>query len=90
MSWREPTRAEIWEMYSLRVDEVWHQFILYTSQYGEFCRRFFGHYVHHAPSNAPQSGAATTLPVASFSDFCSRYQELFGSRCRIYGTTSGA
>ena len=34
----DPTR--IWEMHSLRVDEVWHQFILFTAQYWDFCQRF--------------------------------------------------
>lgn len=71
-------RNRLWDMYSLRVDEAWHQFILYTAQYSEFCRRFFGHYVHHAPNNAPRSAAHVTVPTASFTQFCDRYRELFG------------
>ena len=39
-------------MFSLRVDEVWHQFILFTRQYSEFCERFFGKYVHHLPESS--------------------------------------
>jgi hypothetical protein len=71
-------RSRLWDMYSLRVDEAWHQFILYTAQYSEFCRRFFGHYVHHTPNNAPGSAAHATVPPASFAQFCDRYRELFG------------
>src|ERR1700722_4087667 len=43
-----------WQMYSSRVDEVWHQFILYTEAYTTFCESFFGGYVGHSPSNAPE------------------------------------
>ncbi|MFE9299259.1 glycine-rich domain-containing protein [Streptomyces niveus] len=48
----------ICEMYSVRVDEAWHQFILYTDEYMDLCRRFFGHNAPHSPSNAPQQPSA--------------------------------
>jgi hypothetical protein len=66
-------------MHSLRVDEVWHQFILFTAQYLDFCQRFFGRYIHHSPSNAPETENEIAVPVASFAMFRERYQELFGS-----------
>jgi hypothetical protein len=74
----------IWDMYSVRVDEAWHQFILFTEQYSEFCHRFFGRYLHHRPSNAPEGMGAKTkggkaIPRASFARFRERYTELFGS-----------
>src|SRR5258705_10884785 len=47
-----------WQMYSRRIDECWHQFILFTRQYFEFCQRYFGKYLPHSPSNAPQAGPA--------------------------------
>ncbi len=71
----------IWEMHSLRVDAAWHQFVLYTLQYSEFCQRYFGRYIHHSPSNAPEvkrAGAAPLSPVATFAMFRQRYEELFG------------
>src|SRR5690242_17762604 len=34
-----------WDMYSRRVDEAWHQFVLFTSQYVDFCHRYFGEYL---------------------------------------------
>jgi hypothetical protein len=70
--------TKLWDMHSLRVDDAWHQFILFTAQYTQFCRRFFDGYVHHSPSNAPEMMRENPVPVASFAMFCARYQELFG------------
>jgi hypothetical protein len=71
--------STIWEMNSLRVDEAWHQFILFTAQYADFCQRFFGRYIHHSPSNAPKVEDPRERPVASFVMFAERYEQLFGS-----------
>lgn len=32
------------------VDDLWHEFILYTRQYQSFCARAFGRFLHHAPA----------------------------------------
>lgn len=32
------------------VDEVWHEFILYTKNYELFCGRAFGRFLHHTPA----------------------------------------
>lgn len=34
-------RSRIWKMYSLRIDEVWHQFVLFTAEYIEFWKMYF-------------------------------------------------
>jgi hypothetical protein len=68
-----------WQMYSLRVDEVWHQFILFTDEYIDFCERFFGGYVGHRPSNAPRSETTEPAVASSFSGFKNRYEEVFGA-----------
>ncbi len=31
-------------------DDMWHEFILYTRAYEEFCRRAFGRTLHHTPA----------------------------------------
>ena len=31
-------------------DELWHEFILYTRNYEDFCRRAFGRFMHHTPA----------------------------------------
>ncbi len=36
-------------MFSKEVDSAWHQFILFTREYTQFCNSFFGEYIHHAP-----------------------------------------
>lgn len=32
------------------VDDLWHEFILYTRHYDAFCKRAFGRYLHHTPA----------------------------------------
>lgn len=34
------------------VDDLWHEFILFTKAYQQFCRRAFGRYLHHTPVEA--------------------------------------
>ncbi len=35
----------------LIVDEMWHNFILFTSTYHEFCTHYFGGFLHHLPAS---------------------------------------
>jgi hypothetical protein len=71
-------RSKLWEMYSLRIDEVWHQFILFTNEYIDFCRRCFGGYIPHSPSNAPVPETFVAMETATFDEFAVRYEEMFG------------
>lgn len=32
------------------VDELWHEFILYTRNYQHFCKQAFGRFLHHTPA----------------------------------------
>lgn len=78
----ELNRDVVIGMYSARVDEAWHAFILYTTEYTDFCRRFFGRYVGHAPKNAPQADTDDHLSQAelTFAEFRERYQHTFDER----------
>ncbi|MGE7470119.1 glycine-rich domain-containing protein [Bosea sp. NPDC003192] len=38
-------------------DDLWHEFILYTRDYGRFCSRAFGRFLHHTPAVALREGA---------------------------------
>jgi hypothetical protein len=67
-----------WNMYSTRVDEAWHQFVLFTSQYIDFCHRYFGEYLHHNPSNAPEAPGRSELKPSTFEGFSARYETFFG------------
>lgn len=74
-------QSTIWEMYSFRIDEVWHQFVLFTRQYSEFCIRYYGAYLPHSPSNAPElikNKETRMLPLATFSEFHDYYERVFG------------
>lgn len=63
-----------WDMCSRRVDEAWHQFMLFSREYIQFCMRYFGAYVQHRPGRAATAvRAATELPV-----FQSRYEAYYG------------
>lgn len=31
------------------IDEMWHNFVLFTREYTDFCNHYFGYYMHHAP-----------------------------------------
>lgn len=32
------------------LDEMWHNFILFTREYSHFCKELFGQYLHHSPN----------------------------------------
>jgi hypothetical protein len=42
-------------MPSQAVDDAWHEFILFTRQYAQFCRSAFGRFLHHTPAEAMRS-----------------------------------
>jgi hypothetical protein len=67
-----------WQMYSTRVDGVWHQFVLFTHEYGVFCNLYFGGFVHHRPSNAPELSSNRQSRPSTFQSFRARYREVFG------------
>jgi hypothetical protein len=70
-------------MFSLRLDEVWHQFILFTADYAAFCVRYFGHYLHHVPEQAeprqPLSSGERFVHPLSLSQFEALYTSAFGA-----------
>ena len=37
------------------VDDLWHEFILYTKNYEQFCDKAFGRFLHHTPAAAMSS-----------------------------------
>lgn len=68
-----------WQMSSRRIDEVWHQFVLFTGEYFAFCERYFGSYLHHAPSNAPGVVRPRGDRRLEAAEFQRCYEQLFGS-----------
>ncbi len=46
---------------SLPVDEIWHDFLMFTEDYCGFCNTQLGCYIHHRPVNGdPPSGYLAT------------------------------
>lgn len=33
------------------IDEMWHNFILFTKEYHHFCQLYLGEYIHHVPES---------------------------------------
>lgn len=67
---------------SHRVDLAWHEFILCTRAYSQFCSDHFGRYIHHAPGGNGQQNRrqyAKTLQL---------YKEEFGAPTTPYWPTA--
>lgn len=45
------------------VDVAWHEFILFTRQYQEFCRKGLGRFLHHVPAEAMSSPTAAQVGI---------------------------
>lgn len=61
-------------MTSTKVDAFWHQFILFTREYREFCSDVFGQFIHHRPNTS-----YTPLDHAGVDNFRFGYEQYFGS-----------
>jgi hypothetical protein len=48
-------RKSMVSMPSQIVDDAWHEFILFTKDYNDFCSKAFGRYLHHTPAEAMES-----------------------------------
>ncbi len=48
-------------MPSKAVDDAWHEFILMSRQYTEFCKHAFGSYLHHSPESTLKRGIDDAL-----------------------------
>jgi uncharacterized membrane protein YgcG len=42
---------------SKRVDKAWHEFILHTELYSQWCQSRYGRYIHHTPYAKPDAAA---------------------------------
>lgn len=56
------------------IDLVWHQFILHTELYSQFCINHFGRYIHHRPLNKnPPFERTKTMMINRFGSIDYRY-----------------
>lgn len=65
---------------SCRIDEVWHNFVLFTREYAAYCQQYFGRFMNHAPSNAPPGPVRETpaLDPDRPKSFPEHYASFFG------------
>jgi hypothetical protein len=71
-------------MFSTRVDQVWHEFVLFTREYALFCTHHVGHFMHHAPLEAAGADGAGARPVWTFDEFRRAYEACFGALSPIW------
>ena len=43
------------------IDEMWHNFILFTNDYSLFCKKYLNNFIHHAPSTKVEKEKTTRL-----------------------------
>jgi hypothetical protein len=70
-------------MGSESVDKVWHQFILFTKEYTNFCNKYLGGYMHHTPNTK-----YTNSHSISNKRFIDLYQENYGPIDDLWTTES--
>ena len=70
-------------MCSRDVDEVWHTFILFTSDYAAFCEEVFGSFLHHQPASRSRP-----LRADARTAFIEAYRQEFGDLPRIWATSA--
>lgn len=62
------------------IDELWHQFILSTIEYHDFCDQFFGHYMHHGGKRV----IVSMEHKPGILSFFRSYKENFGPVSRLW------
>ncbi|AVP99490.1 hypothetical protein C7S18_20960 [Ahniella affigens] len=62
------------------VDDLWHQFILDTRAYREFCATAFGHFFHHVPAGSVPNGERVNQEL----------RRTWREACRLDGLTAAS
>jgi hypothetical protein len=66
---------------TLEVDEAWHEFILHTKQYADFCFSRFGKFIHHKPNESQDCSNCSTEKCSSGSQIFSGKQNADCNSC---------
>jgi len=69
-------------MFSEEVDEIWHEMLMFTKEYEDFCKNFIGETIHHAPNTS--EGKNEPGVRAEFDWFYSQFFELNDAAKFIY------
>lgn len=65
-----------------KIDEAWHNFLLFTEEYAGFCETFFGGFVHHQPSTSK-----TPLRGNRIADTIALAEMIYGDLSENWSTT---
>ena len=91
LSYCEKEKAVIYDD-MLIVDEMWHNFILFTKDYHAFCIKFFGKYLHHLPASkeAKQKHLkrSESQPEKVKQEYLSKMESLMGITYDYFGETT--
>jgi hypothetical protein len=75
-----------------RIDLGWHNFILHTRDYDNFCRSCFGHFIHHEPGSGlidvgSRLNLSETIALAEsvFGELSSNWSSPRGMTCGSMG-----
>lgn len=67
----------------LIIDEMWHNFILFTKEYHSFCATYFGKYFHHLPATKiekeEQKKKNELNPQAAREEYIKKLEHLIGT-----------
>ena len=67
----------------LILDEMWHNFILFTKEYHFFCDTYFGRYFHHLPASKKEKEdhkiKSEANPDATMSEYLERMEHLMST-----------
>lgn len=64
------------------IDHGWHEFLMYTKDYQEFCATHFGKFVHHTPN--PKLRPYAVLRVSDTSKLATKHFGDLSSNWRVY------
>lgn len=70
-------------------DVFWHEFILFTAAYADFCQKHFGRFIHHQPHTAGgnQGGLSPMASVDMLGDY---YGDVTNLKAYIASSERGA
>ncbi len=60
------------------IDNMWHEFILITRDYHDFCHHYFGRFLHHEPNMRQTLGYSETEFVDSLNLFLNYVYDVLG------------
>ena len=53
---------------SKQIDDIWHEFILFTRDYYHFCKNYLGQFIHHVPKMPTTKSKSKALEFVGVCD----------------------